>query len=374
MKAGEGRETNGKADGDAKKQASPEPMSTDAWKKELADITGGLKSSPEVPKGPARRATPPPGGFKVPPLPTEGKKPAHAPAQPEKKKAASLPVTRPSKPPSSEKSAAKPLSGLKTAGETPSKGAAAALPEDKKKPLAGKPAQQPSAQSKFSKIRLAISAALFVVIGISVAAGYHFHNKRGVEYYIERLRSENVAVQNHASEALKEMGTAAVPSLEQLIGEGNEREVLASAKTLGKIDTGESNAVLRTLTTHENPEVRRIALFVLGERAAPETFDNVVRQLESSDQNTRSWAIQALAGYAPKKSVPVLLGLLDDNNWRVQNTAAKTLQAITGQKLGVPKSSYSPELNKQIRDKWQKWWEENRDTFKRLEPSKDKGC
>jgi hypothetical protein len=326
-----------------------------------------------VPKGPARRPTPPPGGFKVPSLPTESKKPVPLPARPVKKKEAVPPAAKSPRPPAAGKSTAKAPSGSKTAGGTPPK-KAAATPGDLKKTPVGKAACSPGTQPKFSKVRLVISAALFVVIGVSVAAGFHFRKKRGVEYYIERLRSENVAVQNHASEALKELGAAAVPNLEQLIKEGNEREVIASAKTLGKIDTPESIEVIRTLTNHENSEVRRIALSVLGERAAPEAFENVISQLESSDQNTRFWAIQALAGYEPKKSVPVLLELLDDDNWRVQNIAAKTLQIITGQKLGTPKSSYSPELNKQIRDKWQKWWEENGDTFKKPESPEDKGC
>ena len=359
--------TGGKPDEGPKNESPSEPMSTDAWEKELADMKDGFKPASEVPGGPVRRPTPPPGGFKVPPLPGETDKPASTPPAEQTGKEIRNKATMDSK-------KSTPTT-QKTADRKPAKSTGTGLSEDKKQKTPVKTAARKSDMSpKFSKVRLTISILLFAIIGLSVGAGYYFRAKRGVEYYIERLRSENVAVQNHASEALKDAGAVAVPNLVELLKEGNEREVLAAAKTLGKIDASESMAVLRTLTSHENPEVRRIALSVLGERAAPETFENVTEQLKSGDQNTRAWAIQALAGYDPKKSVPVLLELLDDENWRVQNTAAKTLQVITGQRLGTPKSSYSPELNKEIRDKWQKWWEENQDTFKRPASPEDKGC
>jgi hypothetical protein len=361
--AADERGTSGGPGRDAKKRPSPGPLSTDAWEEELAGMKEGVKPLPGVPERPIERSTPPPGGFKAPALPAETKQPGRAGKQEAGAPSRTAGPPAPGTPVGSKAAAAaQKKAGTAIPGEKEAKTAAKQVP--------GRPGTPPS----FSKVRTLVSAVLLAVIALSAAFGYHFRTKRGVEYYMMRLRSENVAVQNQASDALRDLGEAAVPGLAQLVQEGNEREVLAAAKTLGKIDGRESMSVLRKLACHDDPEVRRVALSVLGERAAPETFANVTEQLKSSDQNTREWAIQALAGYDPKKSIPVLLELLDDNNWRVQNTAAKTLQVITGQKLGTPKSSYAPELNKQILDQWHEWWEKNRDTFVKPEPPEDKGC
>ncbi len=216
-------------------------------------------------------------------------------------------------------------------------------------------------------LSLLFTVLLLVVMAVSIAAGHHFRARQGVAYYVKRLKSEDPGVQNYARDSLSRLGDVAVPSLEKLIEGEDERVALAAVDTLGLIGGTDSIELLMELTTHANANVRKRALSALGEHGAPQAFANVVEQISSDDHETRLCAIAALENesFEARKAVPVLLDLLDDKDWQVRNAAAKVLVGITGQELGTPKSTFTPSMNRIIRDRWHDWWKENGPTFQR---------
>lgn len=366
-----GKEENRDRDDIAPLAGLPKPLSDDDWEKELEDIKGDI-SGPDVPEKPIRRVTPPPGGFVVPPLEKLTKKPP-APAQPRIPKPSVDSSMSGSKTPKESKTLdSEPLKPSQVGSKKP-----ASVRLSEVKAALRKTTRETKAAGIKAKIRkkhpinwlsAIISVVLFLIIAMSVAAGYHFRTRRGVEYYIEKLKSEDQAVQSHARDSLSSLGASAVPDLEKLVESGSEYEMLAAVDTLALIDCRESVKLLMKLTACANANVRKRALTALGERAAPQAFSNVEKQISSTDHETRICAIAALENFDPEKSVPILLKLLDDSDWQIRNEAAKTLVEITGQSLGIPKSTSTEGMNKIIRDRWHKWWEEKGPTFKKREP------
>jgi hypothetical protein len=349
--------------------SSPRPMSNDDWEEELAGMKDGISGGPGLPERPIRRATPPPGGFVAPPLeklikkePESSRphdlKPSPVRTSPEEKEPgdSGIPESKPVLPSSvgSKKPASVRLAEVKKALRKTVRETKAAEVKAKSLKKSGK-----------KWITIPLSLILFVIIAISVVAGYYFRTRRGVEYYIEKLKSEDQAVQSHARDSLSNLGEVAVPNLEELIESGSEPEVLAAVDTLALIDSKGSVELLMKLTACSEANVRKRALAALGERGAPQAFSNVEKQISSTDHETRICAIAALENFDPEKSVPILLKLLDDSDWQIRNEAAKTLVEITGQSLGIPKSTSTEGMDKIIRERWHKWWEENSATFQR---------
>jgi hypothetical protein len=342
-------------------------MSGDDWEKELAGMKDSVGSSPHVPHGPVRRATPPPGGFVVPPLEKPGKKkleppkpvkpkapPGPAPAKAKELSKPGAPAVKPVLPVDSKKPASVRLVEVRTALRKTTREAKAAETAKKARPKNWK-----------RWLSVLISVLLLAVMALSVAAGYHFRARRGVEFYIEKLKSEDPAIQSYARDSLSSFGAVAVPNLGKLVGGEDEREALAAVDTLALIDCKESADLLMRLTTHANANIRKRALSALGERGAPQAFSYIKEQISSPDHETRICAIAALENYDPQKSVPILLTLLDDEGWQIRNAAAMALTRITGQNLGIPKSTYTVEMNRIIRERWREWWQENSPTFQR---------
>jgi hypothetical protein len=354
---------------------TPGPMSTDDWEKELDEMKGKSGSGPEIPNKAVRLPTPPPGGFVAPPLQKPAQKPSKPPTPPRQ-----APVIPPRTPQPGRKPQA-PATGVRPAPPAASRAAAESRGVTAKQVSralektglrtagAAKPLARPGSKKKATKVSIFISVVLFVVTCLSVAAGYHYRARSGIDYYMEMLRSEDPAREAYAREALRAIGAPAVPELAKMTASGNEREVLAAVNTLALIECDLSAETLMKLTGHENVLVARRAIIALGAFALDQSFPCVCEHVSSPDHETRLCAIGALKDFDPQKAVPVLLELLDDSDWRVRNVAAKTLRLATGQQLSVPTSTTSPETLETIRRQWRQWWEENKVGFKR--PSAD---
>lgn len=351
---------------------NPEPMSHDDWEKELADMKGGVGHGPDLPEGPVRRPTPPPGGFKVPTLEelkekmTSESESADSPVHDED-------VDEEEDDDDDDDHDSGESGSEDSAGISSRASGSSSISVDEIEAALVKTTGSRKAVSPESRVparsrkatSLVISMLLFLVMAFSVAAGYHFRARRGVEYFMTKLKSDDPALQSYARDSLSNLGAIAIPSLEKLVESGNESEVLAGVDTLALIDSEESVSILMKLTTHENANVRKRALAGLGERAAPQAFSNVRQQISSTDHETRLCAITALENFDPQESVPVLLELLDDEDWQIRNEAAKMLTRITGQELGIPKSTSTPAVLDMIRQRWHTWWEENGSAFER---------
>jgi len=393
---------------------NPEPLSGDDWAKELADIKGEVPPGPEIPENPVRLSTPPPGGFKIPSIHKETARASVPPIEDEKPPI--LPDTEEElddepyeeeeedfeddfdeddfedediededaqeENPESETEEEDGFDDLSDVENLnipqPSDSAAKVSRIDIESALGGSSGEidlprKPSgpAKEKAGTAGVMLSVLLFFALALSVLAGYHFRSKEGVEYYIKRLGSEDPAIQSHARDSLSFFGNAAVPRLMDVVGSGDERNALAAVDTLAVIESEDSVRNLMSLTTHCNAQIRRRALAALGERAAPQAFSNIEDQIGSEDHDTRLCAIAALENFDPQKSVPILLDLLDDEDWRIRNEAGKALQVITGQGLGAPKSTYSEKMNDIIRQRWREWWEKEGAGFVKPENNGD---
>ena len=238
------------------------------------------------------------------------------------------------------------------------------LPED----AAAQADSPPPAGRKNGKMSFLLSALLLSALVLSAVAGLHLRTHRAVEFYIEMLKSADPAARNYARDSLSRLGPACIYALLPLAEGPNKEEVLTAIDTLALISASEATGILVKLTTHQDAEIRIRALEALGESALPHVFTSIEAQISSPDYGTRLCAIAALENFDPHRSVPILLDLLDDRDWRVRNSAAKTLISITAQNMGVPTSTSSPAANAIICQRWREWWAQNGPTFKKTAP------
>ena len=93
-------------------------------------------------------------------------------------------------------------------------------------------------------------------------------------------------------------------------------------------ESGEMRAVpaLVRLLGSSNPEVRISATRALEQLGPPiEAKSRLIELMEDESDAVRSWACSAVGHYKDPELLPVLLSLLDDDDWRVRNGAAMGL-------------------------------------------------
>jgi len=61
---------------------------------------------------------------------------------------------------------------------------------------------KPAKSTRRKSVNTIISCALFAAVIVSAILGYYFHSCQGVAYYIEKLKSEDAAMQSHARDSL----------------------------------------------------------------------------------------------------------------------------------------------------------------------------
>jgi HEAT repeat protein len=115
---------------------------------------------------------------------------------------------------------------------------------------------------------------------------------------------------------------------------------------------------LRTALKDKTPYVRAIAVATLGELKAAKAYDDIVAVTKDKESvnpggglncihySPADMACYALAALGDEKAIPVLIGLVADND--LQGSAAQALEAMTRQKFGR-----DPE-------KWKAWWKDRR--------------
>jgi len=112
---------------------------------------------------------------------------------------------------------------------------------------------------------------------------------------------------------------------------------------------------------HVNPDTRKMAIESIQFINAVEAHDEVVAKLNDDDHNVVVSACKALAQFKQKKSIPLLIDLMEktnatdstDKTSNIKNFAAyTTLKTITQADFGT------------LFNRWKKWWQYSSDFFK----------
>jgi HEAT repeat protein len=93
-------------------------------------------------------------------------------------------------------------------------------------------------------------------------------------------------------------------------------------------ESGEMRAVpaLVRLLDSSNPDARTSATRALEQLGPPiEARSRLIELMEDESDSVRSWACSAVGHYKDPELLPVLLSLLEDDDWRVRNGAAMGL-------------------------------------------------
>lgn len=148
------------------------------------------------------------------------------------------------------------------------------------------------------------------------------------EEYIEKLKGENIMVQN---EAIHYLGTieekSAVPILCEFLNLHKPKEVkLKAIEALGTI--GEKSAVssLIGILGEKDSELRIAAIEALGKIKDPKAIPALVNM--SGDKDVQLFVIWVLGNIGDQSAAPALTNLLGDPDKYVRYNAAQSLKRV----------------------------------------------
>lgn len=172
-------------------------------------------------------------------------------------------------------------------------------------------------------------------------------------------------IRTHALDALLERPGS--PALFQVIqqmvrNDPSAKARIAAIRVLFKIDPVLSIPYLSKALLDENTMVRRRAVMCLSWSGAQEAIPDLILALEDPDVEVRCATVQALAQLRSKLAIPYLIKALDDSDVQVRLNVWRTLQALTGRKLGF-KPRGSSESRARGKANWENWWKETESGF-----------
>ncbi|MGD2124434.1 MAG: HEAT repeat domain-containing protein [Desulfobacteraceae bacterium] len=172
---------------------------------------------------------------------------------------------------------------------------------------------------------------------------------------VEAIKDEDERVSGTAMRILERFGQEAkqaIPALHEALKSDNKDVRARALRTLGTIaEPKESVRLLIKALQSDSNDVRRSALIALGHLGAEaeEALPQIIKILddEGENPNIRDNAARALKKFGPhgRDAVPALIRALKTDAPFLPHSAAKSLQAITGQDFG------------RAAEKWQQWWE-----------------
>ncbi len=168
---------------------------------------------------------------------------------------------------------------------------------------------------------------------------------------IEALQSENLQVRQGAVNALGRIGKAAIPDLLEGLKSDKEQVRWSAANGLGNIGSQAQDAIPDLIVVLKDPEprVRSSAADALGSigHDAQDAIPDLIETLQDTDARVRSSAASALGniGHDAKDAVPDLIQALQDTDARVRSSAAYGLGGI-----GVDAKEAVPDLRAALQD------------------------
>ncbi|MFP4123781.1 MAG: sister chromatid cohesion protein PDS5 [Coleofasciculus sp.] len=168
---------------------------------------------------------------------------------------------------------------------------------------------------------------------------------------IEALQSENLQVRQGAVDALGKIGKAAIPDLLEGLKSDKEQVRWSAANGLGNIGSQAQDAIPDLIEALQDKEarVRSSAADALGSigHDAQDAIPDLIETLQDTDARVRSSAASALGniGHDAKDAVPKLIKALQDQEAQVRSSAADGLGGI-----GADAKDAVPDLRAALQD------------------------
>ncbi len=139
---------------------------------------------------------------------------------------------------------------------------------------------------------------------------------------------EEEAISDMCSQALINIGSAAVPNLLDAIHQGS-RQTPAVVIVLGKIRDPSAIQTVVSILSHRDPEVRKASVAALGELGDSRVAPMLVPFLRDVDGEIRKEAVLSLGQLKFYDSLPYLEKLLFDEVETVREAARRSIDHIT---------------------------------------------
>jgi HEAT repeat protein len=141
-------------------------------------------------------------------------------------------------------------------------------------------------------------------------------DKRALTPLLDRLVTGDWRERSWAASALGELGAAEavkplIKAFRQGVSIGDSCTWQSALRALGKIRDDRALDLLLEAITHQDREVRCIAIYSLGTTGDPRAIDPIIEALEDPVPFVRQHAIWALGEIGDPEVIPALLGLLE---------------------------------------------------------------
>ena len=191
-----------------------------------------------------------------------------------------------------------------------------------------------------------------------IAALAKVQDKRVNDGLEHLLADKETDVVVNAAKTIAERGQKeSIDKLSKMIGKGKERTAMRAAlDALTVLRKGEATWIdeLITLTKHEDPEVRNLALQALGESRDKKALEKLVVALNDENWSVRLAALDALEHLKTKDAIGPIVERMAKEEGRMLQEFSLALWRLTGQ--GYQENAKG----------WASWWDGAKDRFEFL--------
>ena len=151
--------------------------------------------------------------------------------------------------------------------------------------------------------------------------------------------------------------TGVMPELLAAVPLCDKRYLIQSAMDAAESSATEADAVLlRKALSHENEQVRVTATTALAAALGEDAAKDLHGKLKDKSDPVKLAAARAIANFGDRKSLPVLLAMLESENLQVRVSASAALRQLSGQHFGF--AAYDKADKRQlVVAKWKDWVE-----------------
>ena len=204
-----------------------------------------------------------------------------------------------------------------------------------------------------------------------------FADKRALPGLLKLLSDSDVRVRSPAVYALGRIGDKrVVPDLVKLLSDSNYRVRSSAAAALGEI--GDKKPVPDLIKLLSDPDyiVRYRTIEALGKIGSDQAAGTLISSLSDPDRLVRQATAKALGQIGSLEAVGPLIACLKETPMkgpistatrRFPRRVMEALEKITGQSFGDYRKAILDAELREIIQKWQNWWQENKEEFQEPE-------
>ena len=201
----------------------------------------------------------------------------------------------------------------------------------------------------------------------------HAEGEDAVPYFVKGLRSKNPQVRSSSTMVLESLARAgikseiAVSGLIELLSHPDAEVRGYTASCLGAFADKRALPDLLKLLHDSDADVRSSAAYALGRIGDKKAVPDLIKLLSDPDYFVRYRSAEALGNIGSDQATAPLISSLSDPDVDVRQRAAEALEKITGRSFGDYRKTPSEPQRQEIIQKWQNWWEENKEEFQEPE-------